>query len=110
MQTANVSQPIEYAVGLSSLCFNLVYRMKGSICKVPVNILWFLKIKAEEISLLLLTVLEPVSLILDRVSIDLNLLPLSIGITDSKSLRMNFRLFDHSLFPKFLQVKTFLVV
>ena len=122
MQTAYVSQPIEYAVGLSSRCFNYVGRYENSFCKVvktqrfvtqilsPAIFSWFLTTNANEIFLFLLTVLKPVSLILNRVSVDLNFWPLCMGLPDVKSLLKNFRLFDYSLFPKFLQVKTFRII
>ena len=91
MQTANVPQPIEYAVGLPSCRLNFAPRYKHdlsksvftefcrpSIVSQAVIILLVLLLDVKEIRLFLLPVLEPFRFILNRVHIDLNLLPLVI--------------------------------
>ena len=78
MQATDVSQPIEYAVGLASCRFDQISRYKKSMSK-SVRTLWidkkiigktsvfeFLFTDTEEVLLVHLAVLEPVSLIFDR--------------------------------------------
>ena len=85
VQAANVSQPIEYAVGLPSCRFNFVSGYELSVCKgietLRINIqIWnclafselLFRIDIQEVCRLLLSILEPISLILDRVHAHLN--------------------------------------
>ena len=101
MQATDVSQPIEYAVGLASCRFDQIFSCKRSMSK-SVRTLWinkeissktivfeFLWTDTEEVFLVHLAVLEPVSLILDRAHSDLNVLPPSLAFSDFIFLRMN---------------------
>ena len=94
VQATNVSQPVKYTVGLPSCRFNYVSRIKLSIniglCTLPTlnltlsltivsEILWTY---AKEVSLFLLSILEPGSLVLDRIRTDLNILPLRLAFSN----------------------------
>ena len=84
VQATNIAQPIEYAVGLPSrrLCNFTglkVDRSKGVIVlrvqrqePICAILMGNLRAHTEEVCLLGLSVLEPVSLILDRVNLNLN--------------------------------------
>ena len=86
MQATNVSQPIEYAVSLPSCRVNFVSRKKVNLSKGVgagriLSKIWsvtiglhFLRTQIKVIYLLLLTILEPASLILNFIHIDLNVL------------------------------------
>ena len=122
MQATNVSQPIKYTVGLPSCRFTYDSRYKSSISKgvktLPIlnelvrkiNFLDTLWNNAEEVSLFLLSILEPGSLVLDRIRINLNIFPLSLAISNLICLRKYLRLFGNSLFSELLQFKAFLIV
>ena len=69
----------------------------------------FLRTDIKEIRFLLLTILEPVSLILNWFQIDLNILLLGVAFINIKGSLVKFRLFDKSLLSKFLQVYTILI-
>ena len=121
VQATNVSQPIKYAVGLSSCRFNDVPRYKFSIDKsvsaprifnqiLSLTIFKILWTNAKEVFLFLLSKLEPGCLILDQARSDLKIFLLSLVFSNLIYLGKEFRLFDNSVFSELLQVKTFLVV
>ena len=89
VQAANVSQPIEDAVCLSSCGFYAIYWHKVDVCKgvcsirirdkiIGIAIIsWQRRSNAEEVFLILLSILNQVGLIFDRAHLDFNVLPLS---------------------------------
>ena len=106
MQTPNVSQPIEYAVSLPSCRVNTIAWYKVNLCKgvggerIRYKIIslairfYFLRSDTKEICLLLLTILEPVSLILNGIHIDSNILLLGEAFIKIEFSLVKFRLFD----------------
>ena len=114
MKTTNVPQPIEDAIGLSSCLFNNFPWHKLSICECvyafrQLNKIIFQAIISQiqktnigEVSFFLLTILQQVSLILDRAHLDLHLLRPRVLSVHREILCLDNRLFDYSLFSKLL--------
>ena len=111
MQATNIAQPIQYAVclpgrRLCTLTGLKVDRSKGIIAiriqrqeLMSAIILGNLRAQTEEVCLLGLPVLKPVGLILDRVHLNLNRLPVGLASQNKEFLFRDSRLFDYSFLP-----------
>ena len=105
VQAAHIPQTIEQAVSLSCCRFGDVERHEVSICECVCQLGVFAEVSGitivfqfsrqhvEVVCLFWLPVLNKVSLILDWVHLDLDVLPISLVCATVESLRLNSRLF-----------------